>query len=96
MIPQDITLSMLRYLGDVKKTPQRRTRKIKDKDPADQLLSLLRGRITGDEYNKLVNKVKAIQQEKRKVDNDVRQAHRKQTSKDDNEYEPAISQPQQN
>lgn len=72
LIPQGITLPMLRYLGDVKKTPQHRTRKIKDKDPADQLLSLLRGRITGDEYDKLVNKVKAIQQEERKADNDVR------------------------
>lgn len=96
LIPQGITLPMLRYLGDVKNTPQHRTRKVKGKDPADQLLSLLRGRITGDEYDKLVNKVKAIQQEERKADNDARQDHRKQTSKDDNEYEPTAAQPQQN
>ena len=96
LIPQGITLPMLRYLGDVKNTPQHRTRKVKGKDPADQLLSLLRGRITGDEYDKLVNKVKAIQQEERKADNDARQPHRKQTSKDDNEYEPTAAQPQQN
>ena len=96
LTPQGITLPMLRYLGDVKNTPQHRTRKVKDKDPADQLLSLLRGRITGDEYDKLVNKVKAIQQEERKADNDARQAHCKQTSKDNNEYESTAAQPQQN
>ena len=96
LTPQGITLPMLRYLGDVKNTPQHRARRIKGKDPADQLLSLLRGRITGDEYDKLVNKVKTIQQEERKADNDARQAHRKQTSKDDNEYEPTAAQPQQN
>ena len=81
LIPQGITLPMLRYLGDVKNCPQRRTRKIKDKDPADQLLSLLRGRITGDEYDKLLNKVRTIQQEEAKTDNDERGACRKQTSK---------------
>ena len=95
MIPQGITLPMLRYLGDVKPTSQHRTRRIKGKDPADQLLSLLRGRITGDEYDKLVSKVKTIQQEERKADNDARQAHLKQTSEDDNEYEPTTAQPQQ-
>ena len=96
LISQGITLPMLRYLGDVKNTPRHRNKKINDKDPADQLLRLLRGRITGDEYDKLVNKVKTIQQEERKADNDARQAHRKQASKDDNEYEPTTSQPQQN
>jgi len=95
LIPQGITLPMLRYLGDVKDSPQRRTRKIKDKDPADQLLSLLRGRITGDGYDKPLNKVRTIQQEEAKADNDVGEAYRKQTSKDDNEYEPTTTQPQQ-
>jgi hypothetical protein len=96
LIPQGITLPMLRYLGDVKTTSQHRTKRINGKDPADQLLNLLRGRITGDEYDKLVNKVKTIQQEERKADNGARQSHRKQTSKDDNEYEPTTAQPQQN
>ena len=77
LIPQGITLPMLRYLGDVKNSPQRRTRKIKDKDPADQLLSLLRGRITGDEYDNLLNKVRTIQQEEAKADNDAGEAYRK-------------------
>lgn len=96
LIPQGVTLPMLRYLGDVKPGKGVHTRRISDKDPADQLLSLLRGRITGDEYDKLVNKVRAIQQEERKADNDARQDHRKQTSKDDNEYEPTAAQAQQN
>lgn len=96
LIPQEITLPMLRYLGDAKNHPQRRTRKIKDKDPADQLLSLLRGRITGNEYDKPLNKVRAIQQEGAKADNDAGEAYRKQAFKDDNEYEPTTTQPQQN
>ena len=96
LISQGITLPMLRYLGDVKTTSQHRARRIKGKDPADQLLSLLRGRITGDEYDKLLNKVRTIQQEEAKAYNDAGEAHRKQTSKDDNEYEPTTTQPQKN
>lgn len=96
LISQWITLPMLRYLGDVKNYPQRRTRKVKDKDPTDQLLRLLRGRITGDEYDRLLNKVRTIQQEEAKADNGAGEAYHKQTFKDDNEYEPTTTHPQQN
>ena len=43
----------------------------------------------------MLNKVRPIQQEEAKANNDAGEAYRKQTSKDDNEYEPTTAQPQQ-
>lgn len=70
LTPQGITIPMIRYIGDVTKAQLKEDSNTKKEvDPADQLLKLLKGRVTSQEYSKLMSQVKTIQQEEAKADN---------------------------